>query len=75
MTYQEAMQQIKNTIPDNQIMISQKEVSILTGISITALNKDAKENQGIPHKRVRSKIYYAVIDLAKWLSSNQSKVI
>lgn len=69
MTYDEAIQQIKMVIPKNQIMISQKDVNNLTSISITSLNKDVKENKGIPHKVVRSKIFYAVIDVARWMSN------
>jgi len=68
MTYNEAIEQIKLVIPRNQIMISQKDVNKLTSISITSLNKDVKENTGIPYKVVRSKIYYAVIDVARWMS-------
>ena len=75
MIYEEAIQQIKMVIPKNQIMITQKDVNKLTGISITALNRDAKENKGIPYKVVRSKLYYAIIDVARWMSStNETKI-
>jgi len=76
MIYEEAIQQIKLVIPKNQIMITQKDVNKLTGISITALNRDAKENKGIPYKIVRSKIYYAVVDVARWMSdTNEAEVL
>jgi len=45
MTYNEAIQQIQRVIPTDQIMISQKDVNRLTGISVTSLNKDVKENK------------------------------
>jgi len=76
MTFDESLQQIKMIIPNNQLMISQKDVNKLTGISITALNRDAKENKGIPYKIVRSKIYYAVVDVARWMSdTNEAEVL
>jgi len=75
MTFDESLQQIKMIIPNNQLMISQKDVNKLTGISVTSLNKDLKENKGIPHKIVRSKVYYTVIDVARWMSNtNEAKI-
>ena len=68
MTYQEAMEQIRTVIPNEQILISQKEVSLLTGVSVKALNKDVREKMGIPHKVIRGKVFYAVTDVAKWMS-------
>ena len=68
MTYQEAIEQIRTIIPNEQILISQKEVSLLTGVSVKALNKDVREKKGIPHKVIRGKVFYAVTDVAKWMS-------
>ena len=68
MTYLEAIEQIKSIIPEEQLLISQKEVSSLTGISVKALNQDVREFKGIPHKIIRRKVYYAVSDLARWIS-------
>jgi len=70
MTYNEAIQQIQRVIPTDQIMISQKDVNRLTGISVTSLNKDVKENKGIPHKVFRSKIFYSVVDVARWMTTD-----
>ena len=70
MTYNEAIQQIQRVIPTDQIMISQKDVNRLTGISVTSLNKDVKENKGIPHKVFRPKIFYSVVDVARWMTTD-----
>jgi len=74
MTYDESIRQIKMVIPKNQIMISQKDVNQLTGISITSLNKDIKEGKGIPYKLVRSKVFYTIVDIAKWMSNTETIV-
>ena len=68
MTYTEAIRQIRTIIPKEQLLISQKEVSSLTGISVKALNQDVRDLKGISHKIVRGKTYYAVLDVAYWLS-------
>ena len=68
LTYSEAIEQIRTIIPKRQLLISQKEVSSLTGISVKALNQDVRDIKGIPHKIIRGKVYYAVSDVARWIS-------
>ena len=69
MIYTEAIEQIRSIIPEEQLLITQKEVSSLTGISVKALNQDVQESIGMPHKVMRGKIYYAVSDVARWMSN------
>lgn len=71
MTYTEAIEQIRSIIPEEKLLITQKEVSSLTGISVKALNQDVRENIGIPHKVMRGKIHYAVSDVARWMSNTE----
>jgi len=68
MTYDEAIEQIRSIIPEEQLLISQKEVSSILGISVKALNQDVRERRGIPYKLIRGKVYYAVSDVARWMS-------
>jgi len=68
MTYNEAIEQIRSIIPEEQLLISQKEVSSILGISVKALNQDVRERRGLPHKLIRGKVYYAVSDVARWMS-------
>lgn len=68
LTYAEAIEQIKTILPKGQLLITQKEVSTLTGISVKALNQDVREGRGLPHKLIRGKVYYAVSDVARWMS-------
>lgn len=68
MTYNEAIEQIRSIIPGEQLLISQKEASSILGISVKALNQDVRERSGLPHKIIRGKVYYAVSDVARWMS-------
>jgi len=68
MTYNEAIEQIRSIIPEEQLLISQKEASSILGISVKALNQDVRERNGLPHKIIRGKVYYAVSDVARWMS-------
>jgi len=68
LTYNEAIEQIRSIIPEEQLLISQKEVSSILGISVKALNQDVRERRGLPHKLIRGKVYYAVSDVARWMS-------
>ena len=67
MTYNEALEEIKNIYPKT-MMLSKKELSELTNRSLSAIDRDIREGVGINYKKIRGRILYPVVDVAKWMS-------
>ncbi len=67
MTYNEALIQIKEIHP-KKMMLSKKEVADLTSRSLSSIDRDISDGTGIPYKKIRGRVLYPVIDIAKWMS-------
>jgi len=67
MTYNEALEEIKQIHP-KKMMLSKKDVAELTNRSLSALDRDIREGTGVTYKKIRGRILYPIIDVAKWMS-------
>jgi len=67
MTYNEALIQIQEIYP-KKMMLSKKEVAYLTSRSLSSIDRDISDGTGIPYKKIRGRVLYPVIDIARWMS-------
>lgn len=67
MTYNEALIQIQELYP-KKMMLSKKEVAYLTSRSLSSIDRDISDGTGIPYKKIRGRVLYPVIDIARWMS-------
>ncbi|BAF73382.1 hypothetical protein [Sulfurovum sp. NBC37-1] len=67
MTYIEALEEVKNIHP-KKMMLSKKEVAELTNRSLSALDRDIREGTGISYKKIRGRVLYPIVEVAKWMS-------
>ena len=83
MTTEQKEKLIKETMDDisatgyKQLMLSPKDVSEITGVSISALDNWRRDGIGMPYKKMngkRGKVMYPKRDLAEWIVLGNIKV-
>jgi len=69
MTLDQAMSELKTLYPERMI-INKQEVSKLLGRSIPALDRDIRDKNGVGSfaKKQKGRVYFALYDIASFLS-------
>ena len=61
------MRDITNIFP-GKLLLDKKELSQLRGDSLSTINREIENGEGIPYKKQKGKVKYPIREVAIWLS-------